>query len=390
MLRASASYSAADLRHMKRCLDLASRGAGKVSPNPMVGCVIVRDGRVIAEGYHRRFGGAHAEMDAARSIATGTLRGCTVYVNLEPCSHHGKTPPCAVMLARMGVQRVVCSLRDPNPCVNGRGIAILRRSGIRVDVGLLAREAAELNRRYLVWVRTGRPFVTLKAAVTLDGKTATATGVSRWVTSERARSHARRMRALHDAVIIGMDTANTDNPLLTVPGGRHGPMRVVIGSLQHLRPGLRLCSPDGPSTMIASPMISRATLRRLSRGCRGTMVAVFRGKTVPPGRLLALLSDLGVSSVFVEGGGETAWHFVQAGLVDEILLYVAPKILGGSRAKTFVGGKGFRSLACTLPLTITSTQPIGHDVLIVARPVRRRMDGATTARVRSTHVHRSH
>jgi diaminohydroxyphosphoribosylaminopyrimidine deaminase/5-amino-6-(5-phosphoribosylamino)uracil reductase len=350
--RSVAQWSAADVRFMGRALALAERGRGTTQPNPVVGAVIVRDGRIAAEGFHRKAGEAHAEVNALAQLE-GSPRGTTVYVTLEPCDHTGRTGPCTEVLMAARPARVVVGCRDPNPIVDGRGIARLRRAGIRVDVGCLEGESKAAIRAYAVSVREKRPLVTLKAAATLDGFIApkmTATGASRakrapiWITSPQARAAAHELRAAHDAVLVGAGTVRADDPQLTV---RDAKRRVVRQPLRVVLAGRRPLPPEA----------------RVFDHAAATLVIDGKGGRVAPARALALLAARGVQSVLVEGGATIAGAFIAAGLVDRMALFLAPKLLGGGLS--LAAGAGL-PLARALRLGPISVQPVGPDLLLTA------------------------
>ena len=339
---------------MKRALALAARGLGKTRPNPMVGCVIVRGESVLAEGYHRRRGGDHAEVDALRKLGF-SARGATAYVTLEPCDHTGRTGPCTKALIAAGVSRVVFALRDPNPLVDGRGAKRLRAAGITVEGGLASDESAELNRAWVKWIRTGRPWVTLKAAVTLDGKIATRTGDSKWITGEAARHEAHRLRAIHDAILVGSGTVLADDPALTVRALRgRDPQRVIL---------------DGRLRVPAS-----------AKAMPGALVATARagkpqeGLLRLPGRkgrvsLPALLDELGrreLTSVLVEGGADVHGALLREGLVDEVAFFIAPALIGGD-GLAVLGGVGVEKVADAVRLARVAVKRLGDDLLVTGR-----------------------
>jgi diaminohydroxyphosphoribosylaminopyrimidine deaminase/5-amino-6-(5-phosphoribosylamino)uracil reductase len=346
------SFSAADARFMRRALTLAERGRGTTQPNPVVGAVVVRGGRIAAEGFHRKAGEAHAEVNALARLR-GSARGTTLYVTLEPCDHTGRTGPCTAALIAARPARVVVGCRDPNPLVDGRGIARLRRAGIRVEVGCLEAECQAAIRAYTVWVRERRPLVTLKAAATLDGFIAerpTARGARRkpapvWITSPAARAAAHALRAAHDAILVGAGTVRADNPRLTVRlGGRRPvrqPLRVVLAGRGALPARAHVFDRAAPTL-------------RIDGG---------PGGRVSPARALALLAARGVQSVLVEGGAAIAGAFVKAGLVDRVALFVAPKLLGGGLS---VAAGGDRPIARALRLGAISAATIGPDLLLSA------------------------
>lgn len=350
MARANAAQAATDLIHMARCLELAEQYRGRTSPNPIVGCVIVdRAGNVIAEGAHARAGTDHAEVVALKQLAArgGSARGATLYCNLEPCNHHGRTPPCAPAVRDSGVARVVIGLADPIPG-HGGGIATLRRGKITVDVGALAERCARANLAFLTSALRGRPMFTLKAAITLDGKIATVAGQSQWITGEAARADVMQLRDHHDAVMVGVGTVLADDPLLTarLPGGRD-PIRIVIDSRLRTPPrAVLLPGVAGPRTILAcGPRASAAAEARLvARGAEVWRLPCHPNGRVDLSRLGRKLVAAGVTSVLVEGGGELHAYMLKRGFADQLVIYLAPKLVGGP-APSWVGGAGLAKLA---------------------------------------------
>lgn len=356
---------------MRRALRLASRGRGRTSPNPMVGAVIVKGGRVVGEGWHRELGGPHAEVNALQA-AGGAARGATVYVTLEPCCHWGRTPPCTEALIGAGVARVVAACRDPDPRVNGEGLAALRAAGITAQVGLLETEAQELNEAYLKHAVTGQPFVALKAAMTLDGKIATAAGESKWITGERARAYGRRLRSWHDAVLTGVETVRADDPELTARvqgrarGGRE-PLRVAADSRARTPPTARLLAAASRAPVIAvTEHAPAARRRRLEAAGAQVWVLPSQGGRVNLGALVERLGELGVQSVLVESGGTLAAAVLEAGLVDRVYFFVAPRLVGGRGALTPIEGEG-RALSQAWGVERIRVRRVGEDLLITGR-----------------------
>jgi len=335
-----------DLRHMARCLELADQYRGRTSPNPIVGCVIVdRAGKVIAEGAHAGPGTDHGEAAALRKLG-GKAPGATLYCNLEPCSHHGRTPPCAPAVRDAGVARVVIGSEDPIPD-HGGGIELLRRARIKVSVGVLREACDRANRPFLTWASFRRPAFTLKAAITLDGKIATVAGRSKWITGQAARDDVMRLRDTHDAVMVGIGTVLADDPWLTArrQGGRN-PIRIVIDS--KLRTPLDanvLAGKQGPRTIVVcggdAPVAREAAL--VARGAEVWRLRAHRNGRVDLHELAVRLGAAEITSVLVEGGGEIHAYMLERQLADEIVLYLAPKVVGGP-AKSWVGGKGLASL----------------------------------------------
>ena len=363
-----------DTEYMARALRLAAKGRGLASPNPMVGAVIVQGSRVVGEGYHRRAGGPHAEVVALRSAGT-RAHGATLYVNLEPCCHtHKRTPPCVPAIKSGGLRRVVISMRDPNPQVNGRGIRSLSNAGIDVVVGCLRNKAERLNETYCYRMRTGRPFVVLKAAMTLDGKIATAGGASQWITGQAARQHVHRVRSHMDAIMVGIETVLRDDPQLTVrlpvqssnrPGLRQ-PMRVILDSRLRLPLTARVLGQAGQASIVVATT-AKAPRHRVERlRSLGVTVLVLPAQNgrVSLGACLARLGRMGINSLLIEGGSELNATALRSGLVNRVALYIAPRLLGGHDAKGAIGGRSPRNLAGAIPLTDIRIQRLGEDLFI--------------------------
>jgi len=343
---------------MARALALARKGLGETNPNPMVGCVVVKDGRVVGEGFHRRAGGDHAEVGALRRAGAAAV-GATLYVTLEPCAHEGRTPPCAPMVAVSGVRRAVVAIGDPNPVVNGAGLRALRRAGLAVSVGVGAGEARELNERFLVAAAGRRPFVLLKAAVTLDGRIATAGRRSRWITSPRQRAAARALRRLHDGVAVGIGTVLADDPmLLPSPAVRRPFIRVVFDSRLRLPLDGRLArsARRWPVWVVTRAGDSRPwcdqarASRRAALEKKGVTVLEVPGPgdSVPLVAALRALRRRGVWSLMVEGGSELLGSFLAARAFDQVALFRAPLLLGGKGSLPAFGGPDPRRLAAAV------------------------------------------
>ncbi|HVP66349.1 MAG TPA: bifunctional diaminohydroxyphosphoribosylaminopyrimidine deaminase/5-amino-6-(5-phosphoribosylamino)uracil reductase RibD [Anaeromyxobacteraceae bacterium] len=351
---------------MALALREARRGLGRTSPNPAVGAVLVKGGKVVARGHHARAGSPHAEVVALRR-AGARARGADLYTTLEPCDHWGRTPPCSVAIIEAGVRRVFVGSSDPNPLVNGRGLRRLRRAGVGVVTGVLRAECDRLNEAWFRFIVSGRPHVTLKAAVTLDGKIATRTGDSRWVTGTAARALVHRLRDRADAVLVGAGTALADDPRLSarLPGraGRN-PLRVVLDSRLGLPRTLRLFRRgSGGDTLVAY------VTGRPPGAPRGVEYVRFRGRAgkVDLGDLLRELARRNVTSLLVEGGGEVHRAFLAAGLVDRVLLFVAPKVVGGDGIP-WVGTPGVLRMADALALEDVDVRRVGGDILVSGRP----------------------
>jgi len=353
---------------MRRALDLAERGRGLVSPNPLVGAVLVRDGRVVGEGWHEGPGTAHAEaMAVAR--AGEDARGATLVVTLEPCDHHGRTPPCTEALIAAGVAEVVAAAGDPNPVVDGRGFARLREAGVEVRTGVLEREAERRNAAFRRHVVTGLPFVTLKMAATLDGKVAARDGSSRWITGEAARADVHRLRGDSDAIVVGAGTALADDPALTVrdPDYRGRPvLRVVVDAAGRVPGTGRLFSHEAP-TLVATSDDADPGAVDAWRAAGAEVVAFPRAPGgVPLAELMAHLGKRDVQSVLLEGGPTLAFSAARDGVVDRLVLFWAPKLLGGSGAPGVLAGEGFAPVGDAVDLEIVSVERVGPDLKVEA------------------------
>lgn len=357
--------TAADTTAMRRAVTLAARGLGSTSPNPVVGCVVLdATGHPVGEGFHQRAGGPHAEIHALRA-AGGKARGGTAYVTLEPCNHTGRTGPCAQALVEAGIARVVYAVGDPNPQATG-GADTLRAAGIKAEQGLLADEAEAVNAAWLTSVRLGRPHVTWKYAATLDGRIAAADATSRWITSAGARADVHRLRAEADAVVVGSGTARTDDPQLGVRGidGAVQPLRVVVDTTANaVRPGARVLDATAP-TMVA--VADDADTRHLPDDAVLRLPRAAGGPGLDLPALLAALHGRGVRSVLLEGGPTLAGAFVAAGLVDKVVGYLAPVLLGAGPAA--LADAGISTIAQALRLDVTETVHIGPDLRITAVP----------------------
>jgi diaminohydroxyphosphoribosylaminopyrimidine deaminase/5-amino-6-(5-phosphoribosylamino)uracil reductase len=365
------SPDAVDRAHLAQALALAALGEGRTRPNPCVGAVLVRGGRVVGSGHHAAAGLPHAEAIAIQA-AGARAAGATLYVNLEPCAHHGRTPPCADLLVESRVKRVVASIQDPNPWVNGKGFERLVRAGIEVDTGLLAVKARRLNEAFLHWHETGRPLVTLKAAATLDGRIAVPRGMTRWISGPAARRCAHRLRLCSDAILVGAGTVRSDDPALTVRLDRRaeGRLRVVLSESLDLDPAAKVFAP-GPAgapptkifTSFAAPAAPEA---RLAERARIVRVASASG-SLDLHALVQQLGAEGVQSLLVEGGGRTWAAFLAAGLADRLALFLAPRLVGADGAVALVGGESVADLALGARLLDRQLIPLGEDLLLTGR-----------------------
>ena len=354
-----------DEEFMALALKLARRGTGWVSPNPMVGAVVVDgEGRILARGYHRRYGDLHAEREALKKLGW-KAPGATMYVTLEPCCHHGKTPPCTEAIIQAGIARVVVGTLDPNPLVGGKGVEALRLAGIQVEVGVLEEECRDLNRAFFKWITTGLPWVVLKWAQSLDGTMATASGHSHWISGPEALRYAHRLRAESDAVLVGRETAALDDPRLTVRlvKGRD-PLRVVLDARLSLPLDLKVFSVPPPTLVFAmeAPLDKRFALEE-----KGVEVVTLGevGDRIPLRRVLEELGRRQVSRLLVEGGGRVITSFLKEGLADEVQVILAPLLLGQGRSP--VGDLGLERVDQGLRLEKVSYRRMGKDILVAAR-----------------------
>jgi diaminohydroxyphosphoribosylaminopyrimidine deaminase / 5-amino-6-(5-phosphoribosylamino)uracil reductase len=357
---------------MRRAIELAELGRGHTRPNPLVGAVIARDDHVLGEGYHAAYGDAHAEIAAISACELDPI-GATMYVTLEPCCHHGQTPPCTDAIVRAGIRRVVVASDDPTDKASGRGLGILRDEGIDVHVidGEVSHAARLLNQPFRKHARTGRPLVTFKSAMSLDGHVATQTGDSKWISGEESRSLVHRWRAELDAVCIGIGTALADDPLLTArgPGAGRQPTRIVFDSEARLPTDGQLArtAPEVPLIVVASRAARRSSLETLKAA--GVEVIVASGGTEAERVADALdkLGDMGIQSLLLEGGPRLAGSFLDAGEVDEMRIFVAPIALGGRGARMSVEGEGADTIEHAQHADAMRVEAIGQDVLIEAR-----------------------
>ena len=355
---------------MRRALDLAGNGLGLAPPNPLVGAVVRQGDRVVGEGWHEGPGTSHAEMNALK-MAGEEAQGGTLYVSLEPCSHHGRTPPCAPAVVEAGIAQVVIAARDPNPAVDGRGVAILRKAGLGVVEGVLSAEGLDLIAGFAKHIRTGLPLVTLKMAASLDGKVAARDGSSRWITGEEARRDAHRLRAASGAVVVGAGTAVADNPSLTVrlPGFRgRPPLRVLLDTTGRTPVSNALF--DGSARTLVATSPASAEEARKAWLEAGAEVLVFEepgpSGGVPLGELMRTLGKRDIQNVLIEGGPTVAWEAVREGVVDRFILYVGPKVIGGDGAPGILGGQGISSIDEALEARIVGVDRLGDDLRVRA------------------------
>ena len=357
-----------DIEYMRRAMELAERGVGFTNPNPMVGAVIVKGGKVIGEGWHERCGEWHAERNAFKNC-TVPAEGATMYVTLEPCCHYGKTPPCTEAIIEHGIARVVVGMEDPNPLVAGKGIALLREAGIEVVCGVEEEALREQNRVFLKYISTKLPWVAMKTAMTLDGKIATRTGDSKWITGAEARAYVHELRHRFMAIVVGIGTAVADDPLLNcriVGRGVRQPIRVVVDSNARLSLDSQLVKTAGEyRTIVAHTRFApEESVKALREAGVEMLLCKEKEGLVDVRNLLELLGQSGIDSILLEGGGSLNYTFLAEGLADELYAFIAPKIVGGMNAKTPVEGAGMEKMADAINLELENVLNVGHDVLL--------------------------
>ena len=322
-------------KYMRLAIELAKKAEGKTSPNPIVGAVIVKNNKIIGKGYHRKAGLPHAEINALRE-AGKRARGATLYVTLEPCNHYGRTPPCTDAIVRTGIKKVIIAMKDPNPINNGNGVRKLKKNGIRVETGILVKEAEEINRPYIKFITTGLPYITVKVAQSLDGKIATKTGDSKWISSEDSRRYVHELRGKVDAVMVGANTVLRDDPLLLSKVSRKQPVRIIASDKSRKFKGAKIFSHLDKSPVLIVKSLSEALARKE------------------------------MMHILVEGGGELIASLVERNLVDRFLIFIAPKIIGGRAAKTAVEGIGINNIRDASNFKIKSIRRFKKDILIEA------------------------
>jgi len=354
-----------DERWMKRALHLAEKGKGRTSPNPMVGAILVKDGKMVGEGHHAKAGEAHAEIVALQQ-AGEEAEGAILYLNLEPCTHYGKTPPCVPQVIEAGVKRVVIGMEDPNPLVKGKGIEILRKAGLDVEVGILEKECRRLNEAFCKYILKKEPFVVLKVAATLDGKMATRNGDSKWISGEASRRFVHKLRDQVDGVLVGIGTVLKDNPMLTarIRGGRD-PYRIVLDSRLKIPEEAKVIGTSPSKAIIASTELApKDKIEKLEK--RGVQILILDSKE---GRVnlkscLSKLGEMGMMNLLVEGGSQVNGSFLDEGGIGKLLLFLSPKLIGDQQALGIFGGKGASNLQKATALKEIKAKRIGEDILL--------------------------
>lgn len=357
-----------DTDYMNLALSLARGTLGQTSPNPVVGAVVVKDNQIVGMGAHLKAGESHAEVHAIQ-MAGEKAKEATLYVTLEPCSHHGRTPPCSDLVIRTGIKKVFVATTDPNPQVAGAGIDRIQNAGIEVEVGLLQEEARNLNKVFFYNIRTGLPFVTLKSATSLDGKIATVTGESKWITGEEARKDVHHFRHLHDAILVGVNTVMKDNPSLTtrLNSGGKNPIRIILDT--HLRTPLHanvVIDNQAPTWIITDSEINEEAARRYRE--HGVEIIQLSGSGIHIHEMLKVIGEKGVASLFVEGGSEVHGSFLKERAFQQVITYIAPKLIGGKQAPTSFGGTGIEKIEEAVSLKMTEVEMVGDCLRVIAEP----------------------
>lgn len=356
--------------YMKRAIELSKKGIGYTNPNPLVGAVIVKDNKIIGEGYHEFYGGPHAEINAFKNAAED-VKGATLYVTLEPCSHYGKTPPCANAIVKKGISKVVIGMKDPNPLVAGKGISILRDNGIEVITGVLEEEVKKLNEIFIKYITTKMPFCILKTAMTLDGKIATKNGDSKWITNEKSRKYVHELRHRVAAVAVGIGTVLTDDPRLTsrledIEGV--DPIRVIVDTKSKIPLDAKVLNLDSKAkTIIATTeKADKNKLKAIKAKGAEVIVTPLKDDKVDLVYLMKLLGEKGIDSVLLEGGSTLNYSALDQGIVDKVITFISPKIVGGSNAKTPVGGEGRKYIKDSFNLKNVKVKRFQEDIMIEA------------------------
>lgn len=358
------SSSISDEYFIDETLKLAKKAMGWTNPNPMVGAVIVKKGQIVARGYHKRVGLPHAEIEAL-NLAKTSVKGATLYVNLEPCTHYGRTPPCVDVIIQSGIKRVVCSMPDPNPKVHGRGIAKLKEAGITVSMGFREKESRTLNEAFFTFHKKNRPFVAIKFAASLDGKIATYTGDSKWITNEHARLFARKLRGEYQAILVGINTVMCDNPHLGVrSAGKREPIRIILDSNLDIPLNSQVLRDN--NVLIATTVHASKDKRELLTR-RGIPILTFKNKNIPLKELLFSLRSKEIISILVEGGGNILGSFVDEKIIDKVYAFYAPILIGGGKAVT-IQGRGINKIKNALYFKRIATKRFQDDFLIIGSP----------------------
>ncbi|WP_320017668.1 bifunctional diaminohydroxyphosphoribosylaminopyrimidine deaminase/5-amino-6-(5-phosphoribosylamino)uracil reductase RibD [Labilibaculum manganireducens] len=360
-----------EYQYMQRAFELAKKGIGRVNPNPLVGAVIVRDNKIIGEGYHEYFGGPHAEVNAFLS-ATESVEGAIMYVTLEPCSHYGKTPPCAEAIVKNKIAKVVIGMLDPNPLVAGKGVKLLEDNGIEVEYDYLCEELSQMNRVFLKFIQNRIPYVVMKTAMTLDGKIASETGDSRWVSNEKSRARVHQLRNELAGIMIGVDTVIADDPMLTTrleKGEGRNPVRIVVDSTARIPLESKILNTGVQSKTIVAVTEKADSLKISQIRDLGNIVLVVKSRNgrVDLADLMVKLGSEGVDGILLEGGATLNFSALEAGIVDEVMSFIAPKIIGGANSKSPVGGEGIKFMKDAIELENIKIGQLGNDLMLTGK-----------------------
>lgn len=353
---------------MKRAIKLAKKGIGYTNPNPLVGAVIVKNEKIIGEGFHEIYGGPHAEVNAFNN-AVEDVKGATMYVTLEPCSHFGKTPPCANLIVEKGISKVIIGMKDPNSLVAGKGIEILKDSGIEVEVGILEEDINKLNEIFIKFITTKKPFCILKTAMTLDGKIASVTGNSKWITNEESRAYVHMLRHQVSAIMVGVDTVIADNPKLTTRlTNKNGldPIRVIVDTTGRipLDSNVLNINSDAITIVATTNKIDSVKIKAIEEKGAKVMITPLKDGRVDLENLMIKLGEMNIDSILLEGGSVLNFGALEQGIVDKVIAFIAPVIIGGNQAKTPVGGKGIESIENAFTLENITTSRFHEDIMI--------------------------
>ena len=355
-------------KFMKMAIELAKKGKGKVNPNPLVGAVIVKNGEIIGQGYHSKYGGNHAEIEAINN-ATDDVKGATIYVTLEPCFHYGKTPPCVDKLISLGISKVVIGHLDPNPLVSGKSIEKLKSLGIEVKVGVLEEECLKLNEVFIKYIKTKLPYVVLKSGVSLDGKIATKTGESKWITGATSRAKVNELRSELRGIMVGVNTVIIDDPTLNcnIDGGRN-PIRIILDSNLRIPLDSKILKTAYKyETIIATTKNIDLNKKALVEELKAKVITIDSiNNKVDLNKLMIKLGEMKIDSILLEGGGEVNYSALEAGIIDKLMLFMAPVIIGGKESKTFVEGKGIDLLTNSFKTSNLKIEYLGEDILITS------------------------
>lgn len=352
-------------RFMKIAIELAKKGIGNVNPNPLVGAIIVKDDKIIGQGYHEKYGQGHAEVNAFKSL-TEDATGATMYVTLEPCSHYGKTPPCVDRIIENKISKVIIGMVDPNPLVAGNGIEKLKKAGIEVEVGILEEECRKINEVFIKYITTKKPFVVMKTAMSLDGKIATKTGESKWITSEKSRLQVHILRNKFSGIMVGVNTIIKDNPELTCRMAEgSNPIRIIVDSTLRIPLKSKVLENHDNKTIIATTKkVNTTKVQKLLKNNIEVLIINEKNGRVDLNDLMRKLGELNIDSILLEGGATLNYSALEEEVVDKVMVYMAPKMIGGETAKTPVGGRGIDKLNNAFKLKNITTMNVGEDILV--------------------------